>query len=392
MTETAGHSAAATAIAGTSADGVAGAFQARHAPDWSRFADDPDVTIWSPFQNPIWIESWYATLGREQGIRPYPVEVRDGRGRFAALLPLVIITRAGRTIVTFPDDNLTDYNAPLLGPAAPASAADAKAFWKAVCSALPKADLFALRKSPYLLHGRANPLSLLAGAGLCAVNGNLISVGESFADYHRSLGKPVRSEFDRSWRVFNRDAPGARYTTITDAAQAERYLDAMDLQQRARFEETNARFSLDASSPKAFYRALAARGLPRGYTYIGALECDTEIVATLIGFVQGRRIVVTRISNAGKAWAACSPGRLVLHRAMMDLHAKGVREFDFSIGNYDYKRRFKVEPIPLFDLFIPLSPRGLVPTARARIASRLRKYPQLDRRLRTIARGRIAGA
>lgn len=384
MVNTAGHTVAATSLSGKAADAIAGGYVARVAPDWASVADRSDSSIDHPFQNRIWIESWYDTIGAAADKQPLPIEVRDGDGRLAALLPLVLADRDGRRIVTFADEELTDYNGPLLGPAAPADEAGAARLWRAVRAALPAADLFVLRKSPYQLAARPNPLALLPGAGLCAVNGNLIATGDSFADYHRSLGKQVRSELDRCWRVFPRDSPGARYVSIADPAQADRYLAAMDQQQRARFAETGAAFSLDAPQPAAFYRALAARGLASGYTYIGALECDAGIVATMMAFVQGRRMVVTRISNAGATWSNISPGRLVLHRAMMDLHGKGVREFDFSIGNYDYKRRFKVEPFPLFDLYIPLSWKGIMPTVRARAAAGLRKYPGLDARLRRL--------
>ncbi len=45
----------------------------------------------------------------------------------------------------------------------------------------------------------------------------------------------------------------------------------------------------------------------------------------------------------------CSPGRLIIGRTMAHLHAQGIRQFDFSIGNYAYKRRFDVAPVALVD-------------------------------------------
>ncbi len=40
------------------------------------------------------------------------------------------------------------------------------------------------------------------------------------------------------------------------------------------------------------------------------------------------------------------------------LHQDGVRSFDFSIGNYAYKRRFGVVPLALVDITAALSWRG----------------------------------
>jgi CelD/BcsL family acetyltransferase involved in cellulose biosynthesis len=62
---------------------------------------------------------------------------------------------------------------------------------------------------------------------------------------------------------------------------------------------------------------------------------------------------------------------------MAALHRDGVREFDFSIGNYTYKRRFGVTRIPLVDLSAALSWRGLPYALRDRAARELRNYPKI---------------
>jgi CelD/BcsL family acetyltransferase involved in cellulose biosynthesis len=84
-----------------------------------------------------------------------------------------------------------------------------------------------------------------------------------------------------------------------------------------------------------------------------------------------------RISNAGDKWSNCSPGRLIIERTMAALHRDGVREFDFSIGNYAYKRRFGVTRLPLVDISAALSWRGLPHALRDRAVCELRRYPRL---------------
>ena len=67
---------------------------------------------------------------------------------------------------------------------------------------------------------------------------------------------------------------------------------------------------------------------------------------------------------------------------MAALHQDGVREFDFSVGNYAYKRRFGVAPIALVDVGAALSWRGIPFALRDRAARELRRYPQLSARLK----------
>src|ERR1700753_2529759 len=59
------------------------------------------------------------------------------------------------------------------------------------------------------------------------------------------------------------------------------------------------------------------------------------------------------------------------------LHQDGVREFDLSIGNYAFKRRFGATPLPLSDVSVALGWRGIPYVLRDRAAQRLRRHPWL---------------
>jgi CelD/BcsL family acetyltransferase involved in cellulose biosynthesis len=115
---------------------------------------------------------------------------------------------------------------------------------------------------------------------------------------------------------------------------------------------------------------------------ISALTCGDEVVSTTLGIRHGAGYTLLRTSNAGKRWSNCSPGLLVIERTMAALHQDGVRRFDLSIGNYDYKRRFGAARVPLADISLALSWRGLPHVLRDHAARRLRRYPRLAGRVR----------
>ena len=75
---------------------------------------------------------------------------------------------------------------------------------------------------------------------------------------------------------------------------------------------------------------------------------------------------------------------------MAVLHIQGVRHFDLSIGNYDYKRRFGARRLPLRDVSIALSWRGLPYVLRDRAAQGLRRYPRLAARIRRAIGERVS--
>jgi CelD/BcsL family acetyltransferase involved in cellulose biosynthesis len=206
--------------------------------DWSEaVARWTETHAATPFQDFRWLGSWYGALTE---VEPLIAVITDARTlEQAALLPLVRRKRRGVRIIEFADLDLTDYNAPLLGPAAPRDAAGAQAMWRELLDALTRmqggADLIRLRKLPRDLDGRVNPLTLLGATFRSAVNGNLVTIGEDFDAWRYSLGRNARKGFVRSWRVFSRD-PRAEFKIITSSDEASRVMAAMEVQQGARMQ------------------------------------------------------------------------------------------------------------------------------------------------------------
>jgi CelD/BcsL family acetyltransferase involved in cellulose biosynthesis len=357
-------------------------FRVEFVDDWKQAAtrwNDADPS--TPFQDRRWLEAWYDAFASVDDVEPLIAIVTDAAtSEPAALLPLIRRVQNGIRIVEFADLALTDYNAPMLGIAAPRDAKAAQMLWRDLLAALRRlpggADLIRLRKMPVDLDGRPNPLALLDGAGACALNGNLVTTGDDFDAWRYSLERTVRKELERSWRVFTRE-PTAGFQIVTDRNEALRVLSTMEVQQGARMQHLGLNFILNDDTCATFYRHLVGENLDGGYAVLSALTVGEEVVAALLGIRSGSRYVMVRISNAGEKWSNCSPGRLIIERTMAALHKDGVRQFDFSIGNYAYKRRFGVAPLALADITAGLSWRGIPYVLRDRAIQALRRHPRL---------------
>jgi len=349
--------------------------------DWKQAAARWDDTrVSTPFQDRCWFDAWYAAFASFPHLEPLIAIISNAAtSEHVALLPLVRRVQNGVRIVEFADLNLTDYNAPIVTAAAPRDAKTAGLLWRDLKAALRRlpggTDLIRLRKMPIDLAGRPNPLALLDGAALCPLNGNVVTIGDDFDAYLRSLERSVRKNLARSWRVFARE-PTAGLHIVTEQGQAQHVLSTMEIQQGARMRALGLNFILDEEASAAFYHNLVGTGLGRGYAVLSALMSGEEVVATLLGIRCGSRYVMLRSSNAGEKWSNCSPGRLIIERTMAALHHDGVRSFDFSIGNYAYKRRFGVVAIPLADVTAALSWRGIPYQLRDRVVRELRRYPR----------------
>jgi CelD/BcsL family acetyltransferase involved in cellulose biosynthesis len=336
------------------------------------------------FQHHHWLEAWYGAFANAL---PLIAIITDTvTDRQVALVPLIHRVQRGVRIVEFADLNVSDYNAPVLRLGVSLDAAQTRALCRALVAAVRKlpggADLVRLQKMPANIAGRPNPLAALGRMGSCSLNGNLIVTGDDFDAYRASI---KRMQLPRSWRVFNRN-PGATFRMIATADEAVKILDVMDAQQQERMQRLGLEFVLNDETHAKFYRDLVGRGVAEGFAVVSALTCDEGVVATALGIRNGNNFVFLRISNAGKRWTRCSPSRLVIERTMAALHEQGVRQFDLSIGNYAFKRRFGAVQFPLADASIALGWRGIPYVLRDWTAQCLRRHPWLAKRV-----GRLLG-
>jgi CelD/BcsL family acetyltransferase involved in cellulose biosynthesis len=348
--------------------------------DWNQAASRwTAASHGTAFQRSHWLNAWY---GAFDTVSPLIAIISDAAtGSEVALVPLIRRVQNGIRIVEFADLGLTDYNAPILGLDAPRDVIGARALCQALLAALRRlpegVDLIRLRKMPADVDGKPNPLASLGRLGSCSLNGNLIVVGDDFEAYHASI---KRMQLPRSWRVFRRN-PGATFRVMANAEEALPLLDTMDAQQQARMHHLGLQFILNDEVRGKFYRDLVTRGIAEGYVIVSTLTCADGIVATTLGIRRGTNFVFLRISNAGTRWSNCSPSRLIIERTMAVLHQDGVRQFDLSIGNYAFKRRFGAAPFPLTDASIALSWRGLPYALRDRAAQQVRRHPWLAERV-----------
>jgi CelD/BcsL family acetyltransferase involved in cellulose biosynthesis len=319
-----------------------------------------------PFHAVAWLRAWYATLGAAGGRQPVLVGVRSARtGADLLLLPLTSRRAGGLSIIEFADASVVDYQLPLHAPSAAdtfAAPAEAKRLWRAVRAALAGHDLLRIDKmltrTLAETGSRPNLLMQVMRSADCEMYGNESHAPGTWDEWRHSLGKHGRKEFERAWRVFTR-SPQARFERVTDLADALTVFEQLEAQQAERMHAQGTAYVLDQPAFRAFYRQALIAGLADGTVVLTALRDGEHLVAALYGIANHARFIALRLSTGGDAWAACSPGRLLLERTACHLHAQGVHWFDFGIGGYSHKAFFKVRSIPLFDAVDALSWRGL---------------------------------
>jgi CelD/BcsL family acetyltransferase involved in cellulose biosynthesis len=318
----------------------------------------------TPFQGRAWLTAWLAAVGRAEGNSPFLVMLEDdASGRPLMALPLNLAMVRGQRTITFWDGGVTDYGLPILLDAGRWDAGRMAEAWTAVRRALPAADVLHLEKLP--ADPALNPLALLAGNSAHSLDGNVIRIEGGFDAYLKSLERPVRKELGRCLRVFERH-PGARFERVIDPARVAHVFGELTRLQRLRSRHLGWDYILDRPENAALYTRLAQEGIARGDAFLTALTAGDEVVAALMGIIDNDTCAMTRLTASAGEWTNCSPGRLILERSMRHLHAEGYRTFDFTIGNYPYKRRLGAKQRALAERLEALSAKGLLAVTRHR--------------------------
>jgi CelD/BcsL family acetyltransferase involved in cellulose biosynthesis len=350
-------------------------------PRWQALLAGP---VFSPFQGEAWLSHWYQRFGSRNDVEPLLVHVADHDGKDVLALPLILHRKRMRTI-EFADLGITDYNAPLLGAAAPTDVEGARALWRAIRAKLPPADLIELTKVVPTINGRPNPISLALPGNVSNLFGNHVVIEGDYEEWLRGLSKDNRKELGRFWRVFTRDER-ARFVVAETAAEVEPIYAALVSQQSERIKTLGLPYLLDEPDYASFYRDMIMDGLKDGSARLTALMAGDELVAGLYGVAHGNHYAMVRISTVGGQWANCSPGRLVIERTMEALHRQGFRNFDFTIGDYGHKRAFEVAHIPLIDIHQGVSWRAWPMVGYEGAKAFVKRHPALARVARKMLR------
>jgi CelD/BcsL family acetyltransferase involved in cellulose biosynthesis len=318
----------------------------RHAAAWDALADAAGAP---PFLRPGWVAAWWRAFGR--GRLELLTSERDGR--LAAVLP--VVHRPPAAI------SPTNWHTPVFG----LLSADADA-------AAEVADrLFGARRglvSLGFLPAEGGELRALAAAAQAARYRLLLRVDQrspsvavrgDWTAFERSLSSNLRGDLGRCRR---RLAEGGKIAL--DVVHEPDGLDA-GLAEAFAIEQSGwkaTRRTAIASQPRTamFYAEVARWAARRGALRLVFLRTGGQAVAFHLALEDGGRYLPLK-GAFHPGWAACSPGRLIIHATLRRAFDLGLDRYEFLGAAEPYKRRWATdERVTMrFQAFAP-SPAGVV--------------------------------
>ena len=323
---------------------------------WRTLEDREQLS--TPYQRFDLLSTWQHEVGSRENASPFIVIAYDAERRPLLLLPLALRNSHGVRIACFMGGRHTSFNMALWDRdfAAEASAEDLTALLSKLRERAA-ADVLALTQQPERWRDLPNPLAMLPHQA--SVNGCPVMIVPPGAAPAPLISNSLRRRLKAKERKL-KTLPGYRHHLAGTEAEIARLLDWFFRTKPKRMAEQRLPNVFADPGVEDFIRRACMTRLRDGGGAIDihALECDEEVIALFAGVADGQRFSMMFNTYTNSEHARYSPG-LILMRYIVDHYAgRGYRALDLGIGLDDYKRMFCKADEPLFDSFIPLSPRG----------------------------------
>jgi CelD/BcsL family acetyltransferase involved in cellulose biosynthesis len=330
-------------------------------PIWRSFENRQQFL--TPYQRFDLLSAWQGAAGRREDLRPFIVIATDAECRPLLLLPWAIRHKFGVRTAHFMGGKHTNFNMGLWDRdfAAEAGPADLDALLSGIAK-LAAADMLALTQQPRHWQDLANPFAGLPqqhSVNLCPVL-DIPPGAAPTALISNSFRKRLKSK-ERKLQSL----PGYRYHLADTEAEITGLLDWFFRTKPQRMAEQKLPNVFAEAGVEDFVRKACLAKLADGRRAINihALECDEEVIAMFAGVADGYRFSMMFNTYTMSEHSRYSPG-LILIRNIIDHYAgRGYRSLDLGVGSDEYKRLFCKTDEPMFDSFIPLTPRGRIACA-----------------------------
>jgi CelD/BcsL family acetyltransferase involved in cellulose biosynthesis len=223
----------------------------------------------------------------------------------------------------------------------------------------PDVDVLALTNQPESWEQVRNPLLALSHQESPSEGYRLSLAGGGTAVLARAYSSNTRARLRNKERKLQA-IPGYRYARAESRADVERYLAAFLAQKAERLATQGIGNVFASPGVPEFLREACLSGLEAGTPLIElhVLDSDTGVLALFGGVSDGRRFSAMINSIALGEHTKYSPGLILLNYLVADCADRGLVTFDLGVGEAEYKALLCDEIEPLFDSFVPLSPRG----------------------------------
>jgi CelD/BcsL family acetyltransferase involved in cellulose biosynthesis len=328
-------------------------------PEWRRFEQTADCTAFQTFD---WLDAWCRHVGPPTGAQPAVVVGRQN-GTMLFIMPLAVTPGTIRRL-TFLGSDLCDYNGPLLAPefSAQVTAEGFRTLWRRVGQLLQSEpqtsyDLAELTKMPERVGAQANPFLALP-VDLHPSNAYVTDLFGTWTEFYEQKRSSATRRRDRTKLKKLGEYGEVRFVTPPDAGEVARTVDMLIEQKSRSFARMGVPNIFERPGWSAFFAAVAAGERTRGLVHVSRLDVGATWSAINLGLVFRDSYYHVLASHDDSEAARLGPGVAHLRELLRYSIERGLKHFDFTIGDERYKREWSDRTLSLYDHVAAASIRG----------------------------------
>jgi CelD/BcsL family acetyltransferase involved in cellulose biosynthesis len=350
--------------------------------EWRALEQSADCTAFQSFD---WLAAWCEHIGSLTRAQPAIVVGRQA-GEVLFVLPLAVMPGAVRRL-TWLGSDMCDYNGPLLA-AACASQLTPERFrelWREICGRLQsdtrtRHDLVELSKMPERVGGQgtsqggqANPFMALS-TNLNPSNAYVTDLFGTWNEYYDAKRSSSTRRRDRSKLKRLGEIGEVRFVTPQDRSEVERSVDTLIEQKSGSFAGMGVANMFERPGWSAFFAAVATSEGTRDLVHVSRLDVGSCWAAINLGLrFRGSYYHVLASYDDGET-SRFGAGAAHLRELLRYSLERGLKHFDFTIGDERYKREWSDRTIMLYDHVAAASVRGLPASAMVHGHRRLKRF------------------
>jgi D-aspartate ligase len=341
--------------------------------EWRRFEQIADCT---PFQTFDWLAAWQRHIGLPDGVRPVIAIARFADGAIAFMLPLAVETRSVARRLCWLGQDLNDYNAPLLARdfSQRVSFDRFLAAWDELRALMQsetasRHDWIELEKMPQTIGGQNNPFCHLAVAANPSGAHYTLLDGDWKKFYSAKRSSATRRR-DRAKHKHLSEFGAVSFMTSADAGDARRTLEILIDQKSRLFAHKGIADMFGRPGWREFFLDVATNlGV-----HVSRVQIGATCAAANLGIVFGDTYYHMLASYDDGELSRYGPGALHLRELLAYAIGRGLRRFDFTIGDEPYKLEWSDVHIKLFDYTAAATWRGWPARCRSSVRRPIKRY------------------
>jgi len=361
--------------------------------DWRKFEETADCT---PFQTFDWLDTWQRCIGTLTGVTPAIVIGRHGDD-ILFILPLAVEPRRFTRRLTFLGHDLCDYNAPLFAPefSGVVGPNGFEAIWPEIghlLRAMPalRHDTIVMAKLPEHIGTQPNPM-LALGVRLNPSGAYETALGTDWEQFYAVKRSSATRRRDRTKLKRLGELGAVKFVTPEEPSEVTSSLDLLIVQKSKAFARMGIANMFARPGHTAFYRALATTPRLRSLIHLSRLDVGETWAALNLGLTFRDCYYHILASYDDGEVSRFGPGAAHLRELLRYAIERGLKRFDFTIGDESYKREWCETEQRLHDYSAAVTLRGRPAVTLSLGWRRLKRAIKQSERLWSVA-VRVRGA